>query len=124
MTNENIDSNVDKVEFRGMRYTTERQFNRGACSRCGGRHTNSLECRARKARCYKCGKLVHLAKLCRTRINKISSDVRSDDEPPDHSIDNIQELRGQNMTEIETTVNGHRVMMFQSESGKRSGNLD
>ncbi|KAL7676303.1 hypothetical protein ACOME3_002559 [Neoechinorhynchus agilis] len=43
MTTENIDSNVDKMKFRGMRYTTGGQLNGGACSRCSGRYTNSGE---------------------------------------------------------------------------------
>lgn len=66
----------------------------GPCNSCGGQHLRNL-CRFREAKCYKCDKTGHIAKVCRTKKSTLqdsSTNQVQSEMLPAAQIDSIQPL--------------------------------
>lgn len=83
----------EQLRYRALPQESGQQL-QGSCNSCGGQHPRS-QCRFREAKCYKCDKTGHIAKVCRARkstpqdfpTNQVQSEAL-----PAAQIDSVQLL--------------------------------
>ncbi|CAI2738721.1 unnamed protein product, partial [Dicrocoelium dendriticum] len=79
---------VECVNKLSPRLSSENRVRKFVCYRCGDQHTSPTQCPHTRTKCRNCGKLGHLARVCRSPRSQVSiKSLNSDDgECPDSQL--------------------------------------
>ncbi|CAH8492821.1 unnamed protein product [Dicrocoelium dendriticum] len=116
---------VECVNKLSPRLSFENRVRKFVCYRCGDQHTSSTQCPHTRTKCINCGKLGHLARVCRSPRSQVSikSSNSDDDECPDsqlnfmnHIISNCSVMTKVSPYRIKLHVNNEPVL-FELDAG-------